>query len=75
MKTVQQLSAQDAACKVKSGDVLVVGGFGMTGVPVHLLDAITETNIKNLILRSKPHLKVMIFVFIKLGIANRILGL
>ncbi|MEE3198318.1 MAG: 3-oxoacid CoA-transferase [Pseudomonadota bacterium] len=48
MKTVQQLSAQDAACKVKSGDVLVVGGFGMTGVPVHLLDAITETDIKNL---------------------------
>ena len=52
MKTVQQLSVQDAACKVSAGDVLVVGGFGMTGVPVHLLDAIAETGIKNLTLIS-----------------------
>ncbi|MGE4657434.1 MAG: CoA transferase subunit A, partial [Gammaproteobacteria bacterium] len=52
MKTVQQLSVQDAARKVSAGDVLVVGGFGMTGVPVHLLDAIAETGIKNLTLIS-----------------------
>ncbi len=33
---------------VKSGDVLVVGGFGMTGTPIHLLDAIAETDVGDL---------------------------
>ncbi|HEY5623230.1 MAG TPA: 3-oxoacid CoA-transferase [Gammaproteobacteria bacterium] len=48
MKTVPQISLKQAAAKVKSGDVLVVGGFGMTGTPVHLLDAIAETQAKDL---------------------------
>ena len=52
MKSVPQISVQDAALKVKSGDVLVVGGFGMTGTPIHLLDAIAETGVDNLTMIS-----------------------
>ena len=48
MKTVPLISAAEAARKVKSGDVLVVGGFGMTGTPIHLLDAIAETDVRDL---------------------------
>ena len=47
MKTVPLISAQEAALKVESGDVLVVGGFGMTGTPIHLLNAIAETDVKD----------------------------
>lgn len=47
MKTVPLISAEEAALKVKSGDVLVVGGFGMTGTPIHLLNAIAETDVKD----------------------------
>ncbi len=42
MKNVPQLTAQEAAQLVKSGDVIMVGGFGMTGNPVHLLHALAE---------------------------------
>ena len=52
MKSVPQISVQDAALKIKSGDVLVVGGFGMTGTPIHLLDAIAETSVDNLTMIS-----------------------
>jgi len=52
MKTVPRISAQEAALKIKSGDVLVVGGFGMTGTPIHLLDAIAEADVKNLTMIS-----------------------
>jgi len=48
MKKVPQISAQEAAQKVNSGDVLIAGGFGMTGNPVHLLHALAETETKNL---------------------------
>ena len=48
MKTVPLISAAEAARKVKTGDVLVVGGFGMTGAPIHLLDAIAETSVGDL---------------------------
>ncbi|MDD9999855.1 MAG: CoA transferase subunit A, partial [Rhodospirillaceae bacterium] len=48
MKTVPLISAEEAARKVKSGDILVVGGFGMTGTPIHLLDAIAETEVRDL---------------------------
>ena len=48
MKTVPLISVREAARKVKSGDVLVVGGFGMTGAPIHLLDAIAETDVGDL---------------------------
>ena len=48
MKTVPVITAQQAAAKVRSGDVLLVGGFGMTGTPVHLLHALAETGTRDL---------------------------
>ena len=39
MKNVPVIDAQQAAAKVRSGDKLLVGGFGMNGTPVHLLHA------------------------------------
>lgn len=48
MRHVPQLSVEQAAELVSNGDTLLVGGFGMTGNPVHLLHAIAETNVKNL---------------------------
>jgi 3-oxoacid CoA-transferase len=48
MKHVPQITPAEAAVLVKDGDVLMVGGFGMTGNPVHLLHALAETEIRNL---------------------------
>ena len=48
MKKVPQISPQEAAEMVKNGDVLFVGGFGMTGNPVRLTDALAETTTKHL---------------------------
>ncbi len=48
MKKVPQITAQEAAHKIKSGDVLIAGGFGMTGNPVHLLHALAETEVRDL---------------------------
>ena len=48
MKVVPQITAQEAAAFVKSGDVLLGGGFGMTGNPVHLLHALAETPTNDL---------------------------
>jgi 3-oxoacid CoA-transferase len=48
MKQVPQIQADDAAAMVNDGDVLMVGGFGMTGNPVHLLHALAEMDTKNL---------------------------
>jgi 3-oxoacid CoA-transferase len=48
MKRVPQISAAEAAAKVKDGDTLMVGGFGMTGHPVHLVHALAETHVKDL---------------------------
>lgn len=48
MKQVPQITLSEAAHLVKSGDTILVGGFGMTGNPVHLLHAIAETDIKEL---------------------------
>lgn len=42
MKTVPQITAEEAAALVPSGAVLMAGGFGMTGNPVHLLNALAE---------------------------------
>ena len=43
MTKVPQISAREAADLVRPDDVLIVGGFGMTGHPVHLLHALAET--------------------------------
>ncbi len=48
MKVVPKLSLSEAASKVNSGDVILVGGFGMTGNPVHLLHALAETDTREL---------------------------
>lgn len=48
MKEVPQISASEAAQLVKSGDTLLVGGFGMTGNPVHLLHALADTTTDGL---------------------------
>ena len=48
MKRVAQITASEAAALVKDGDVLLGGGFGMTGNPVHLLHALAKTGTKNL---------------------------
>lgn len=48
MKRVPILSAAEAARLVKNGDTLLVGGFGMTGSPVHLLHALAETDTQDL---------------------------
>jgi 3-oxoacid CoA-transferase len=46
MKQVPQITA--AAALVQDGDIILGGGFGMTGNPVHLLHALEETGTKNL---------------------------
>lgn len=48
MKTVKQLTLQQAVALVKDGDILLQGGFGMTGNPVHLMHALAETDTKDL---------------------------
>lgn len=48
MKAVPVLTAEQAAAQVKSGQTLLVGGFGMTGNPVHLVHALAETDVRDL---------------------------
>ncbi len=48
MKVAEQISVEAAANLVKSGDRMVVGGFGMTGHPIHLLHAIAASDVHNL---------------------------
>ncbi|MCY4465631.1 MAG: 3-oxoacid CoA-transferase subunit B [Chloroflexi bacterium] len=48
MKLARQLTPQAAAQLIPSGAVLMVGGFGMTGTPAHLLHALAETDARKL---------------------------
>jgi 3-oxoacid CoA-transferase len=48
MKQVEITSAEKAPTLVKNGDTLLVGGFGKTGNPVHLLHALAETEVRDL---------------------------
>lgn len=48
MKTVPILTCEQAAEKVHSGHTLIVGGFGMTGAPVHLLHALADRDVTDL---------------------------
>jgi len=48
MKRVPQISALEAARLVPDGATLMVGGFGMTGNPVHLLHALAELGTNDL---------------------------
>ncbi len=48
MKRVSIASAEEAVRRVRSGDTLLVGGFGMTGNPVNLLHALARTEVRDL---------------------------
>lgn len=48
MKKVPIITLDEAASLVKEGDVLLQGGFGMTGNPVHLMHALAEKGTRNL---------------------------
>ena len=48
MKQIPQISLEEAANMVEDGDILLAGGFGMTGNPVHLLHALAETDVQDL---------------------------
>src|SRR5580765_991917 len=48
MKQTPILTADEAAALVKPGAVLMAGGFGMTGNPVHLLHALAERGTRGL---------------------------
>ena len=48
MKQVPQITLQEGAAMVKDGDILLQGGFGMTGNPIHLMNALAEIGTKNL---------------------------
>ena len=52
MKPVPQSSAAEAVSQIKDGDTVALGGFGMTGTPVHLLDALAERGVKDLTIIS-----------------------
>jgi len=48
MKKISIISVEAAARKVKDGDTILCGGFGMTGNPVHLIHALARTSSNNL---------------------------
>ncbi|MBN1217937.1 MAG: 3-oxoacid CoA-transferase subunit B [Anaerolineae bacterium] len=49
MKKIPQLTPEEAAQLVPKGATVMVGGFGMTGNPVHILHALAERDdVKNL---------------------------
>jgi 3-oxoacid CoA-transferase len=48
-REIPQISAEQAVAKISSGDTLIVGGFGMTGYPVHLVHALAETGVTDLV--------------------------
>lgn len=48
MKKVPKISAEEAARLVKDGDVILAGGFGMTGNPVNIIHEIAKTTTKDL---------------------------
>lgn len=52
MKTIPQLTLAEAARLVPDGASIMVGGFGMTGNPVHLVHALAEREVKNLTIIS-----------------------
>ena len=48
MKQLPQITPRQAAALVKSGDTILVGGFGMTGNPTQILHALAETDVGGL---------------------------
>lgn len=48
MKKIPKISAEEAARLVKDGDVILGGGFGMTGNPVNIIHELAKTTTKDL---------------------------
>jgi 3-oxoacid CoA-transferase len=48
MKQVPVISAESAAKLIKDGDIILGGGFGMTGNPVNILHELAKTSTKDL---------------------------
>jgi len=48
-REIPEITADQAAAKINSGDTLIVGGFGMTGYPVHLVHALAEAGVSDLV--------------------------
>ncbi|WP_309572742.1 3-oxoacid CoA-transferase [Deinococcus sp.] len=48
MRDIPVITPQQAAAMVKPGQTLLVGGFGMTGNPIHLTHALAETGTGDL---------------------------
>lgn len=46
--SVEVVSLDQAAALVKSGQSMIVGGFGLTGYPVSLLEAMSKTDLKDM---------------------------
>jgi len=46
--SVEVVSLDQAASLVKSGQSMIVGGFGLTGYPVSLLEALSKTDLKDI---------------------------
>lgn len=44
MTRVRRVSAEEAVSHVRSGDVVMVGGFGLVGAPLTLVDALVEAS-------------------------------
>ena len=42
--SVQQMTAKQAVSRIESGATLMVGGFGLSGVPFKLVDALVESD-------------------------------
>ncbi|KAK8768312.1 hypothetical protein V5799_015222 [Amblyomma americanum] len=45
-------SAEDAIKQIKSGSKLLIGGFGLCGIPENLIIALSKTNVKDLVVVS-----------------------
>ncbi|KAL1447765.1 hypothetical protein MTO96_028340 [Rhipicephalus appendiculatus] len=45
-------SAEDAIKEIKSGSKLLVGGFGLCGIPENLISALSKTGVKDLVVVS-----------------------
>lgn len=47
MPAIRQ-SAEEAVRRIRSGSTLMVGGFGLAGVPLRLIDALERTGVRDL---------------------------
>ncbi len=46
------MSAAEAVSCIRDGDKVMIGGFGSTGAPLHLIDALVDSDKKNLTIVS-----------------------